>query len=56
MVLSKSNHQILDLLKLKDKKIEEIMKDILKYDIDQTYLAFMQAELTKMKKYSLHIH
>jgi hypothetical protein len=30
MVRSKSNLQILDLLKLKDKKIEEIMKDILK--------------------------
>ncbi len=34
----------------------QIMKDMLKYDIDQAYLAFMQAELAKMKKYSLHIY
>jgi len=32
----------------------QILKDILKYDIEQIYLTFMQTELATLKKYSLH--
>ncbi len=33
----------------------QILKDILKYDIDRIYMSFMRKELEKLKKFSLHM-
>lgn len=34
----------------------QILKDILKYDIDRIYMTHLQAELDKLKSFSLHTH